>query len=89
MQHFCYTSAMAAKNPRVHAVLEPPLFETVKRLAARNGSSLSQAAHDLIHEAAELHEDRALDDLAERRRSSWDEKKALSAGELRARLARR
>ena len=89
MQHLCYTSAVAAKNPRIHAVLEPALFETVRRLAEQNGSSLSQAAHDLIREAVELHEDRALDDLAERRRASWQPKKALTADELRARLARR
>ena len=80
---------MATKNPRIHAVLEPPLFEVVKRLASEHGSSLSQEAHDLIREAVELHEDRTLDDLAERRRASWDTKKALTANELRARLARR
>ena len=88
VQHFCYTSSMAAKNPRIHAVLEPPLFEIVKRLAGEHGSSLSQEAHDLIREAVELHEDRALDGLAERRRASWDAKKARTADEIRARLAR-
>jgi hypothetical protein len=80
---------MSAKNPRIHAVLEPPLFETVKRLAARNGSSLSQEAHDLIREAIELHEDRALDDLAESRRRSWRAKKALTAAQVRAQLTGR
>lgn len=89
MHHFCYTSGMATKNPRIHAVLEPPLFETVKRLAERNGSSLSQEAHDLIREAVELHEDRALDELAERRRASWGARKPLTAEDLRARIARR
>lgn len=85
----CYISPMATKNPRIHAVLDPRLFETVKRLADEHGSSLSQEAHDLIREAVELHEDRSLDALAERRRTSWDAKRALSAAELRARLARR
>ena len=89
MQHFRYTSSMATKNPRIHAVLEPQLFETVKRLADEHGSSLSQEAHDLIREAVELHEDRALDELAERRRASWDAKRTLTAAEMRARLARR
>lgn len=78
---------MSAKSPRIHAVLEPRLFDVVKRLAKEHGSSLSQEAHDLIREAVELHEDRALDDLAERRRRTWDAKKALSAQELRLRLA--
>jgi hypothetical protein len=89
VQHFCYTSAMSAKNPRIHAVLEPPLFAVVKRLAKTHGSSLSQEAHDLIREAVELHEDRALDELAESRRGSWDSKKALTAAEVRAQLAGR
>ena len=43
----------------------------------------------LIREAVELHEDRALDELAERRRTSWIAERALSAAEVRARLARR
>jgi hypothetical protein len=80
---------MAAKSPRIHAVLEPPLFDVVKRLAARHGTSLSQEAHDLIRLAVELHEDRALDELAESRRRSWDAKKTLTADNVRARLARR
>lgn len=80
---------MATKNPRIHALLEPPLFDTVKRLAESNGTSLSQEAHDLIREAVELRGDRALDELAERRRASWDAKKARTADEIRARLLRR
>jgi len=89
VQHMCYTRGMSAKNPRIHAVLEPPLYGIVKSLARKHGSSLSQEAHDLIREAVELHEDRALDDLAESRRSSWNSKRALTAAEVRAQLARR
>jgi len=77
---------MGTKNPRIHAVLEPRLFAVVKGLAREHGSSLSQEAHDLIREAVELHEDRALDDLAENRRRSWNPKTALTAAEVRARL---
>jgi hypothetical protein len=80
---------MATKNPRIHAVLEAPLFEIVRRLARRHGSSLSQEAHDLIREAVELHEDSVLDRLADGRRPSWDPKKALTADALRSRLARK
>jgi hypothetical protein len=85
----CYTLGMSAKNPRIHAVLEPPLYGIVKSLARKHGSSLSQEAHDLIREAVELHEDRALDDLAESRRRSFNSKKALTAAEVRAQFARR
>ena len=86
VQHLCYTMKMAAKNPRIHTVLDPRLFEVVKSLAREHGSSLSQEAHDLIREAVELHEDRALDELAERRRASWDPKAAMTAAEVRARI---
>ena len=89
MQHFCYTSPMATKNPRIHAVLEPPLFEVVRRLARRNGTSLSQEAHDLIREAVELHEDRVLEGVADSRRATWNRRKALTAAEIRARLGKR
>jgi hypothetical protein len=80
---------MSTKSPRIHAVLEPRLFAVVKGLAREHGSSLSQEAHDLIREAVELHEDRALDDLAEERRGSWNPAKALTAAEVRARLGNR
>ena len=86
VQHMCYTSGMSVKSPRIHAVLEPRLFAVVKGLAREHGSSLSQEAHDLIREAVELHEDRALDQLAEKRRGSWDPEAALTAADVRARL---
>jgi hypothetical protein len=59
---------MAAKNPRVHIVLEQPLYEAVAALARQNGVSLSLAARDLIKEALELYEDLALGQIAEERR---------------------
>jgi hypothetical protein len=80
---------MSTKSPRIHAVLEPRLFEVVKGLAREHGSSLSQEAHDLIREAVELHEDRALDELAESRRPTWSPKTALTAAQVRAQLKRR
>lgn|GEM_PF-2733053 len=89
VQHLCYTSSVSAKNPRIHTVLDARLFAVVKSLAREHGSSLSQEAHDLIREAVELHEDRALDDLAERRRATWGPKTALTAAEVRARLKAR
>ena len=77
---------MSAKNPRIHTVLEPPLFEAVKRLAEEQGLTLSEEARDLIREALELREDRGLNALAEHRRKSFDPKKALSVADLRRRL---
>jgi hypothetical protein len=79
---------MAAKNPRIHAVLEPPLYEVVRRLSRKHGTSLSQEAHDLIREAVLLHEDRFLDAVADSRRATWSRARALTGAELRRRIGR-
>lgn len=42
---------MPTKSPRLHVVLEPPLFSRVKGLAKRHGLSLSLEARQLIREA--------------------------------------
>ena len=44
---------MATKNPRLNIVLEPPLYQTIKRLAEKDGISLSLKARDLIRLALE------------------------------------
>lgn len=92
VQHLCYTmsgGAMGTKHPRIHAVLEPPLFEAVQRLASRAGVSLSQKVRDLVEDALELIEDAGLDILAEKRRRTFDPGKALSIEKARGRLRRR
>lgn len=77
---------MVAKNPRIHTVLEPSLYEAVERLAREHGFSLSEEAADLIREAVALREDRALDLLGDARRRTFDPRKALTLQELRKRL---
>ena len=77
---------MSTKNPRIHTVLEPPLFAIVERLAREDGFSLSEEAADLIREAVALREDRVLDLFARARRKTFSPKKALTLGELRKRL---
>ena len=42
---------MPAKNPRIHVVLETPLFNDLRGLARKNGVSLSLEARELIREA--------------------------------------
>ncbi len=86
--HLCYTTHVATKKPRIHAVLEKPLFQIVAQLAKKEGHSLSEEAVDLIREAIALREDRALDLFAEGRRRSFDPKKALTLAEVRKRLKR-
>lgn len=49
-------------------MLEPPLCEAIRRLAGRDRVSLSQKVRDLARDALELHEDAALEELAQERR---------------------
>jgi len=57
-------------HPRINTVLEPPIYETVKRLATQDGVSLSQKVRDLVREALELLEDAALEEVVKQRRKN-------------------
>jgi hypothetical protein len=69
---------MPTKNPRVNVVLEEPLYEGLRRWAKRDKISLSLKVRDLVKEALESQEDRALTVFAEEREKSFNRKKALS-----------
>lgn len=69
---------MPTSNPRVNVVVEKPLYEMMRELAASEGVSLSTLARDLIREAIELREDVALAAFADERTKTFDRKKALS-----------
>lgn len=73
---------MPAKNPRLNVVLEKPLYNTIERLAERDGVSLSMKVRDLVKEALEIEEDIALSHLAERREKSFDRKKSFKHTEV-------
>ncbi len=73
---------MPAKNPRINVVCEPPLYYEISQLAEAEGDSLSATANDLIREALELREDRALALLAEKRAATFDRKSALSIDQV-------
>lgn len=73
---------MPAKNPRINIVCEPPLYYEISQLAEAEGTSLSATAHDLIREALELREDRALSALADQRAATFDRKNALSIDQV-------
>ena len=45
---------MPAKNPRINAVLDPPLFKYVQFLAEKDGVSLSTKVRDLLKDAMEI-----------------------------------
>ena len=61
---------MPSTHPRINTVLEPPVYEMVKRLATQDGVSLSQKVRDLVREALELLEDAALEDVVKERRKN-------------------
>ena len=69
---------MPAKNPRVNVVLEKPLYESVRRLAAKEEISLSLKIRDLIKEALEAQEDAALAEFAEERESTFRRSRGMS-----------
>ncbi|MDH4327624.1 MAG: hypothetical protein OEV77_03805 [Nitrospira sp.] len=69
---------MPATNPRVNVVLDEPVYEGLRRWAKRDSVSQSLKARDLVKEALEADEDRALTSLAENRERTLDKKKALS-----------
>lgn len=69
---------MPTKNPRIHVVLEKPLYESVRRLAKEEDISLSLKIRDLVKEALEAEEDAALVDFAQGRERTFRRSKGLS-----------
>ncbi len=69
---------MPTLSPRVNVVLEKPLYARLKKLARKDGVSLSTMVRDLIRDALEQYEDACLVRLAEKREKTFDRAKALS-----------
>lgn len=69
---------MPTDHPRVNVVLEKPLYQSLSRLAKKDGVSLSLKARDLIREAMELQEDSHWETKADSRAKTYDPKKALT-----------
>ena len=69
---------MPTTNPRVNVVLEKPLYSCLKKLAAKDGVSLSTKVRDLIREALEEYEDAYLVRVADERMKTFDRSKALT-----------
>ena len=80
---------MPTKLPRLNVVLEPPSFYSVKRLAAREGMSMSMKARELIHEALELHEDAYWAQKAHARMKGFKLSDALTHEQVWAHLKKR
>ena len=73
---------MPTPNPRVNLVLEEPLYKSIKRLAKKDGVSLSLKVRDLVKEALEMEEDIALSVFAEGREMTLKKTKALKHEEV-------
>ena len=73
---------MPTKNPRINVVLEEPLYKSIKRLAKKDGVSLSLKVRDLVKEALEMEEDIALSVFAEGREKTFKKTKALKHEEV-------
>jgi len=73
---------MATKNPRLNVVLEPPVYQALKRLAERDGVSLSLKARDLIRLALEYCEDLYWTEIATAREKTLAKKKPLTHKEV-------
>ena len=69
---------MPTTSPRVNVVLEKPLFLTLKKLAAKDGVSLSTKVRDLIREALEEYEDALLVQFAVDRAKTFKRSEALT-----------
>jgi len=72
---------MPTKNPRINVVLEKPLYNSIERLAKKEGVSLSLKVRDLVKEALEMEEDVALSLFASEREKTFRKTKAASHDE--------
>ena len=80
---------MPTKHPRLNVVLEKPVYQSIERLAGRDGVSLSLKARELIHEALELHEDAYLAELAHARMKGFKRSEALTHEQVWGRKSKR
>ena len=69
---------MSTKNPRLNVVLEPPLYQTLRRLAEKDGISLSLKARDLIRLAIEYCEDAYWNKVANLREKTLTKKRPFT-----------
>lgn len=69
---------MTTSNPRINVVCEQPLYYEICTIAKASGTSLSSVVQELIKEALELREDRALAAIADDRAKTFHRDDALS-----------
>jgi hypothetical protein len=79
--HLCNTCLggviMPTSNPRINIVCEQHLYYEISNIAKAKRTSLSAVALELIREALELREDKALGSIADKRAKTFDRSSAL------------
>ena len=69
---------MPTKNPRLNVVLDTEIYDTLRKLAHKDGVSLSLKARDLLKEALLLYEDTYWEKITQEREDTFSYKNALS-----------
>ncbi|MGH7197539.1 MAG: antitoxin, RHH family protein [Candidatus Omnitrophota bacterium] len=80
---------MPTANPRVNVVLERPLYETIHKIAKKEGVSMSLKVRDFIKQSLEEYEDTYLVELANERAKTFHRPKAVVHEEAWAHLKRK
>jgi len=73
---------MSTKNPRLNVVVEPPVYSSIRRLAEKDGVSLSLKARDLIKEALEIYEDKYWLKRLEKREKTFERRSAQTHNQV-------
>ncbi len=73
---------MATKLPRLNVVMEPYVYQTLHKLARRQGLSMSLVARDLLREALLIYEDAFWAKEAQAREKTFVREKALKHQEV-------
>ena len=80
---------MPIKSCRINVLLDRPLYQAIRRIAERDGVSLSLKARDLIREALEAEEDLVLAKLGQEREATFQRDKALTHQQIWAHLRKK
>lgn len=73
---------MSTRKPRISIVLEKPLYEAIKMIAKKEGTSISHKTRDLLREALEIYEDRPLEVIASQREKTFNRKNAITQADI-------
>jgi hypothetical protein len=73
---------MPTKNPRINVVLERPLYDAIRKIAKKEGISISLKARDLLREALEIYEDNILESIASERERTFNRRNTLTGDDV-------